>query len=167
MNGFKGVGETLLFISGIGVVLLILFISLVVSFYKIFSKKEDKKERAKKIAIKSMKRIFFSVIIGFFCNYFYGAYLRSKAYDCTLEESISYIAELCRAGTNIEQDRMRLRIYSAREKILLAERTFLTSDTPRKLIWNREWLIYNSDDQNNSIVTLPPAWRDRLLAKFP
>ncbi|WP_211461388.1 hypothetical protein [Collimonas silvisoli] len=72
MNGFKGMGETLLFISGIGVALLISFISLVISLYKIFSKKENKKERAKKIAIKSIKRIFISVIIGFFAIIFMG-----------------------------------------------------------------------------------------------
>ena len=103
--------------------------------------------------------------VGF--NYMSGVWLRSHAHDCERKQSSDgvYIAELCLLMDNGHDADYVARIYAARNGVLLAERTFDT--TQADMEWFDGQVTFQHGGDADSWITLPPSMLDRLRAKLP
>lgn len=168
MMGIAGYAEAKLLLTGVVIGLLLLLCMFFKTLYFIFSAKQDRAQRTLRMFKVWLQRIFIVLVVVFSLNYACDAGLRSKAHQCSTEKSDEdgglYFAELCYLGGNYDGFTMRLRLYSSKDGSLLVERVFTNLDP--KLIWDRKWLGYQTNDGEVSIP-LPPSWMSRMRAKLP
>jgi hypothetical protein len=148
---------------------LVVLVSLVRSLSIIFSQSTERAARVRQIAALSARRIVSLALLGVAVNYWTSVDLRSKAHDCrrTPSDGGHYIAELCLLRWNPGNDSDYVgRVYDAKNRELLAERTFSTP-VPELLWWKEDNVSFSRGGDDSSWVILPPSLYDKLLAKLP
>ncbi|WP_439683828.1 hypothetical protein [Cupriavidus oxalaticus] len=150
------------------VVLLVMVFAIFRSVRHVLSMPDGRAARAQAMLwvwAKSAAAVIGAVVV----SYGLDARQRLRAGNCQREaspqESGAYLGEIClppARGTG----RLRLRLYSVPDGVLLAERMYEHPE-PR-LIWTQDELIYDTAaSDGKGSVRLPPTWWDRLKAKLP
>ncbi|GAC1320769.1 MAG: hypothetical protein NVS3B3_21340 [Aquirhabdus sp.] len=174
MKGMEDYGTLILLLIGITVLLGIFVVALIRSLRFIFSEKERRKIRFKRVAKIYAKRMVIVVVASFSLNYLMHAYMRVTASQ-PCEQSVSddglYAAQLCPLGIGLASSRVIyvLKIFSTGDKNLLAERSFSYSYKEKYLfLWSKSHIGYgDSDGDYEGVILLPPTLFDRLRAKLP
>jgi hypothetical protein len=138
---------------------------LMVVLYRM-SHKEGRATRMKS----GMKTLGFALVfVALLCgagSYYQDARVRAHATQFDTERSRSdggrYTAQYAYLG----RDRILLRLYRTSDMRLLAERTYEYPDAVR-LVWTKEFLIFDTAVDSDGEIKLPPTHFDRLKAMLP
>ncbi len=150
-----------------GVAVLVLVVGLAHAMWFVFSRPEGRGGRAMQLAATGMQ---WGLALGAMWTaivYGSGAWERAGAHNCrrlpTPDASARYEAEYC----YLSEHKVLVRVYSARHKVLLAQRTFANTG-PVRLHWDRGVLVFDpAAVGGKGRLVLPPSLRDRLLARLP
>jgi hypothetical protein len=103
----------------------------------------------------------------YLCNYLMDARMRrQKAPSCEWDitpspDNLPYSVRFC----YLNKETVLLRLYDSTGKQLLAERTYFQLDRPR-ISWDTDRLWYDTYP-DDSFITLPPSFFERLRARLP
>ncbi|MDR5740305.1 MULTISPECIES: hypothetical protein [unclassified Caballeronia] len=148
------------------IVALIFIAATIVIAVAYYSVKHGLRETVKRTLLAILLLVVATIVI----NYSLEARTRARIVTAKCAKSVSptsrYVARTCYSG-----GRVVLRVLTADESSLLAERTFWSyGDDPARLYWEDGRLKYGDGDENGvhfSSITLPPNLKDRLLAHLP
>ncbi|MDR5740578.1 MULTISPECIES: hypothetical protein [unclassified Caballeronia] len=155
-----GIGETA---EGAALASLILVSATIVAAVAYYSAK-----RGFRIVLKRSALTIIGLVITYASvHYFQMARWRAGIAEEQCKKSTApdgrYVVRVCSAG-----DAKVLRLWSADESTLLAERTFPRSSEPVPVWWEANRVLF--DDQDPDVmgtIKLPPTLKDRLLAYLP
>ncbi|MCX4174426.1 MULTISPECIES: hypothetical protein [Paraburkholderia] len=166
MKGLQGYSESMLMLCILAIVVTVTLVSFVRSVMFIFSSGDGRTMRTRQIALLTAERLAIVVALAYTGNYLLDVRQRSHAatwHNVPSDTDARYTASYSYLWNN----KILLRLYDAKSKKLLAERTHFNLDAPN-LAWTDHSLIYDtSADGDDGEISLPPSLLDTLLAKLP
>ncbi|MCA8009215.1 hypothetical protein KPB04_10500 [Burkholderia cenocepacia] len=117
-----------------------------------------------------MKALGFGVAVvtalGCAGSYYQDAHVRARATQFDTELSTNDGGRYTAKYTYLAGDRILLRLYRTSDMRLLAERTYEYPESIR-LVWTKEFLIFDTAVDSDGEIKLPPTLFDRLTAMLP
>jgi hypothetical protein len=150
------------------ILMLMLLLVLIVAVGHVFSDREGRVARFKRVLIIFGIWTWSIFIISITWSYYLDATDRAAATDFTRQLSDDqtnegeYVAEYA----YLPQHRILLRVYRVAGMSLLAERIYSYPDAVR-LTWTADSLIYDTAMDTGGELSLPPALYDKITAHLP